>query len=280
MTDTLRSSVTHYFDHIRDMPWMESLFAEHGVAAVLLECADVLAGQKVDEVHEVTTFLRDVGIGGIVNDELVTSIRKLMPNSVLPVLRPLLRAPALQVRMEAIYTIGKLTFPSEAEALVDVFPAYLDKDPFCLARLLLELGWLGDRDGVHACMERIIAHDSYLVRWSALGYLAIWSPSSGPELQSKTQWLGTLSVDPALRVAGEARHQLAELELDVAESEVESPSPEWRQKRLALEKVEPAIMFSTLEIAFLNEMTRTGRADYTLEELAAFVDALEQPPAQ
>jgi hypothetical protein len=126
----------------------------------------VLADQHPDEVHEVTTFLRDIGIRGIVSDDLVTTARELMPTEVLPSLRVLLRAPVLRVRMAAIYTIGKLSFSSEAKTFRDVFPSYLDRDPFCLARMLGELAWLGDRRGVHARLKRIIAHRSYLVHVS------------------------------------------------------------------------------------------------------------------
>lgn len=274
MTHLLRKAVTHYIDHLQDVPWIESLVAEHGVAAILQACVDVLGGQPLHpaEVHEVTTLLRDLGIRGIFGDELVAEVRERLPGSVLPALRPLLRAPVLQVRMAAIYTLGKLSFPEEAAALREVFPSYLDRDPFCLARLLGELGWLGDRPGVHARIEQLIAHQSPLVRWSALGYLDSSGTPSGPELALTSRWLGALASDPSPWVADEARHQLARLELEVAAREdKESPRAEQREKRRALNQAEPAITFSTLEIRFLNELHRTGQADYSLEELAAFV---------
>src|SRR5262249_15664418 len=145
---------THYIGHIQDAAWIEALVGEYGLVEVLQSCIGVLSEQNFAEVHEVATFLRDIGIRGIVKDDLVTKVRKLMPTSALPALRLLLQAPNLQLRMTAVYTIGKLTFAAEAKALRDVFPLYLQRDPFCLARLLSEMGWLGDRRGVDARVKR------------------------------------------------------------------------------------------------------------------------------
>jgi len=271
----VRDSVTRYIDHLQDRPWVESLVAQHGITAILQGCVDVLDEQDPGEVNEVTTLLRDLGIRGIIDDELVTSVRKLMPASVLPALRPLLGSPVLQLRMTAIYTLGKLSFSSEAKSLREIFPAYFDKDPFCLARLLFELAWLGDRRGARARLNRIIAHKSHLVRWSALGYLGCSGTPSGPDLRLKIQWLEALSVDPVPVVRDEARHQLRALELEVAGRKAKwLPKARWQKQRRALDKAEPASTFSALEVRFLNEMARTGQADYALDELASFVRTL------
>jgi hypothetical protein len=262
--------VTRYIDHLQDAAWIEALIAEYGVAAVLRTCAQVLGERDPDEVHEVATLLRDLGIRGIVSDELVGKVRKLMPAGVLPALRRLLRAPVLRLRMAAIYTLGKLSFPAEAKALRDVFPAYAARDPICLARLLFELAWLGDSRGVRARVERIIAHESYLVRWSALGYLDCSGTPSGAGLREKAAWLRALAADPAPLVAGEARYQLAVLELEVAGRKAEwSPKAAWRKRRGALERAEP-ITFATLELRFLDRVARAAAADYALDELDAF----------
>lgn len=90
------------------------------------------------------------------------------------------------------------------------------------------------------------------------------------------QYLRTLSSDPASSVAAESRQQLAELELEVAGRKAKwLPKAEWRKKRRALEEAEPTITFSTLEIRFLNEMAQTAQGDYALEDLEAFVRALD-----
>ena len=264
--------MTQYIDHLEDGPWVESIVAEHGLAAVLRACVDVLAEQDPDEVNEVATFLRDIGRRGVVNDELVASVRRRMPASVLPALRRLLRAPVVQARMAAIYTIGKLSFESEATALRAVFPTYVDTDPFCVARLLCELGWLGDRRGVRARLKRIVAHESPWVRWSALGYFGCGGAPPGPELP----WLEALSADPVPALRDEARHQLAALELEATGQAANwFPKQKWREQRRTLDRAAPAITFSTLESRFLIEMGRTGRADYSLAELATFAGTLE-----
>jgi hypothetical protein len=278
MVRTPRDSVTHYVDHLQDVSWVEKLVREFGFAGVLRSCVDVLTDQDPEEVHEVTTFLRDIGIRGTFDDELVAKARELMPSGVLPALRPLLQARVLRVRRTAIYTIGKLSFSGEAEALREAFPLYLDRDPVCLARLLLELQWLGDDGGVQAMLERVVAHQCYLVRWSALAYLGCSGTPSGAELRLKSRWLAALSSDPVPQVRAEAGHQLAELKVQVAGREAGwQPKTEWRRKRRALEKAGPSMTFAALEVRFLNELARHGQADYALEELDAFVQAEVAP---
>ena len=271
MASTLRGSLTRYIDHLEDAAWVRSLVVEHGVDAILRQCAIVLAGGQADEVHEVTTFLRDVGIRGIFSDDLVTTVRATMPKLVMPSLRRLLRAPTLQARTAAIYTLGKLSFREEAKALRAVFPSYLSRDPFCLARLLGELAWLGDRRGAQARLERVVAHNSSLVRWSALGYLSSAStPSEG-----ERRLLRALSSDPEPLVAAEAECMLAEAKLEDAGRKARwCPKVEWRNRRRALEKAAPSVTFSMIETWFTNEMATTGKGDYALDELAQFVHRL------
>src|SRR3954469_1749898 len=120
MSGTLRDSITDYIGHLEDTPWVESLITRHGIDAVLRECMGVLVDRNSDDVHEVTTLLRDVAAGVVLDEQRVKEVRALMPTTVLPALRPLLRVPVLQLRMTAIYTIGKISFAAEAEALRDV----------------------------------------------------------------------------------------------------------------------------------------------------------------
>lgn len=278
MTRKLRNSLTHYFDHIEDAPWIESLIKKHSLKTVLQTCVDVLADQDPTEVHPVTTFLRDIGVRGHVNNKLVARVRRLMPTSVLPALRPLLRAPALLLRQEAIYTIGKLSFPSEAKALREVFPEYLDRDPLCLLRLLLELEWLGDRRFVRTRLNRIVTHESFLIRWSLLEYLCCGSvPDTGSGLRLKRRLFHALAADPVQFIAREARHWMAVLELRVAELKAKSkPEATWQKKRSDLDKKEPVIAFESLEIQFQNEMHRNMQVDYSLKQLAKFTRTLRK----
>lgn len=128
---------------------------------------------------------------------------------------------------------------------------------------------------VHARLKRIILYQSYLVRWSALGYLDCSATPSGRELRLRMQWLGTLASDSAPLVADEGRHRIAELELEVSGRKAKWwPNAEWQAKRGALEKAEP-MTFSTLEIRFLTQVARGETADYMLDELDAFARSLE-----
>ena len=212
MTRSIRDSIAHYIDdHFMDGAWVESLCVEHGVATVLDGCVDILATQNPDDVHQVLTFLRDIGLGafGVVTSSgeqraairdptLVSSARGLMPATVLPALRRLLSAPHLTIRTNAIFTIGKLCFGSEMEALRQAASTFLDGDPICLARLVGELSWLNnasserndqpvERQSIWALVDRMAAHESYLIRWSCLG---IGSPIPEPLLHK-------LSTDPS-----------------------------------------------------------------------------------
>jgi hypothetical protein len=237
----VHSSITRYIDHLGDVAWIEMLVGEHGLDRVLEECAAVLTGGDRGEVGHVTTFLRDIGIYGIIGDERVGQVRQRMPSVILPALRPLLQAPVLEVRMEAIYTLGKLTFVEEAGALRQAFPSYLERDPFCLERVLGELQWLaGGSPELPPLIEQTIAHPSYLSRWAALGHLSCTTAR-------QERWLRTLSMDASPLVAAEARHL------------IDSQSPD------------PPLTFDVLEIRYLNHMAERGQADYQIEDLDAFV---------
>lgn len=276
MDHALRSAVTHYTEHFQDVTWVESLFAQHGIITTLRTCAGVLDEQDPDEAGEVMVFLRDIGIWGIIDESLVTRVRDRIPEDVLPSLRTLLRAPALLLRMAAIFTLGKLSFASEAKALREVFPAYLNSDPVCLARMLGELSWLGDRRGVQACVKRALTHESYLVRWSVLGYLERFGTASGAQNRLYAAHIRRLSADPAPPVATEARYRCAALALQEAGREAKWwPKADWKKKQRALDAAQPAITFSTLESRFLDHMEQSAQRDYDLQALAAFVLTLE-----
>jgi hypothetical protein len=257
-SEPLRAAITSYTAHRESAAWIEALVREHGLARVLDECVDVLEGNDTSEMIDVSALLRDVGIYGIVDDALVSKVRRAMPRKVLPVLRRLLRSPLAQNRMTAIYTIGKLTFSSQAKALRSAFSVYVERDPFCLASLLFELRWLGDSKGVLSRVKKVIAHRNYLIRWSALGYFKHTSVARG-ELRLRRQWLQALSTDSVLHIANEAKYQLAELETRA-------------KRRVAL--AEPALTFDILELRFLGELARRKKTDYDLAELDQFVRSL------
>lgn len=271
---SLRNSITSYLDHLQDVKWIETLVERHGVADVLGACARVLAKGDPSETHEVTTFLRDIGIYGIVSDGVVARVREAMPTGILPKLRLLLRSPVFEVRKAAIYTIGKLTFPAEAKALRSVFPLYVERDPFCLASLFFELSWLGDRRGVEARLKQTIRHKRYLIRWSALGFF----DCAGADERFRRQCLDALSTDSNPYVAAEAQHQLARLDLERAGAKANwSPKADWRNKRRQLEEAQPSITFNMLELRFLNEPARRRKRDYSIAELDEFMRARWPP---
>jgi HEAT repeat protein len=233
--------ITDYLDHIEDLTWIESLIDAHGLDRVLRACARVFASSDADSIHAVAIFVRDIGIHGIVRANLVTRARRQIPRTVLPSLRRLLRARFYRVRSEAIYTLGKLSFRSEAKSLRRAFPFYLTRDPMNVPRVLFELTWLGGLKAVEACLRRVVAHPNALVRWSALGYA--WQ--SGVQ---RAHWLEKLSEDRDARVRAEARSLLA--------------------------GTDEKVTFWALEASFSTFMTR--RDDYTLADLGQFAQRWEK----
>lgn len=272
---TLRHQLTNYLDHLMEAPWLASLVEEHGLPVILATVTAVLTDGTQDEILGALLFVRDLGQN--INNwaaPIIDEVRETLPITVLPAVRPLLYSPFHDVRRNAIYTLGKLCYRKEAKALRGAFPWYVDHDPLSLPDLMSELAWLGDERGFEVRLRRMLAHPSYLVRWSILDGFSSLESSRGSSLRWK-QVSKVLSNDVVAAVRDEALFLLAEARLRRDARKARSlPKPEWQRRGKALAKQEPAVTFFRLKLQFENELARRGQADYSVDELLAFAKEL------
>ncbi|MDC0723662.1 hypothetical protein [Nannocystis bainbridge] len=209
--------------------------------------------------HNALTLARDLGVHGIVDRDLTSQVRAEMPTLLFPALQRGLRATAYAVRAGVVYTIGKLSFDDQAQLLRDAFEQSLDRDPLLLPRIVFELHWLmpgPDWSYVH----RLTAAPHRLIRWSALAAVEAYPCAPGDDaFAQKRQTYERLATDPFEPLAAESRHRLAALLRGTEEHG-------------SHQLVEPGLTFEAVELRFTN--TLPPAADYTLEQLDAFVDSL------
>ena len=259
------TEIAQYIHHLEDREWITRLVSEYGVSQ-MLECisALVLSGGQ-DSAHNALTLARDVGIFGfgIVSKELTSSIRNEMPTALFPALRAGLYAKSHAVRSYVVYTIGKLSFDEQAPALREAFEHHKNRDPLLLPRIVNELFWLLP-EPEWSYVKRLTSAAHHLIRWSAIGAFAPYSGKPGDDaFVHERQTYARLANDSFDLLREESRYGLAML----ARGEVPSSSG-YKRRILAV----PKLTFETIALRFTNQL-KDG-ADYTIEDLDAFVTAL------
>lgn len=256
-------AIAHYFDHLGEQAWIEQLVHTCGVAGVLGGISELVVSGAPEPAHNALTLARDLGLRGIVDDDMVSRVRSEMPAQLFPALQRGLYASAYSVRAGVVYTIGKLSFDDQAPLLRDAFERFRERDPLLLPRIVHELFWLLSAPE-WSYVDRLASAAHRLIRWSALAAIEPFSfdrEADAFEQQQRTYEL--LATDPCEPLAAESRHRLAALRRrSDADADVVG-------SRLL---VEPRLTFAGIEIRFTNQ--RPAAADYTLEELDAFVEAM------
>jgi hypothetical protein len=249
---SLLADVAQYFDHFEDKEWLEQLFARHAVDDVLDAVAALARSGDPSLVVPALKFARDVGLHFILDPAHTDAIRERMPERLFPALADTLCASSWQVRASAVYTIGKLSFESQAGLLLAAYERARDADPLLLYRILTELNWL-QPDTHWPLAAQLADHEHYLVRWSLLGVLSsvAFQVGIGDPLD---ELCAKLEQDPCPQIAAEAAFRRQEAQT---------------QPRARAALSAPALIFDNIEVHFLRELPEA--ADYSLDELDAFV---------
>ncbi len=253
---------------------------EHGVHDAR-SCDSVRScspGDRPTRFVEVTTFLRDVGIRGIFSDDLVDDgPHATMPKlGRCPSLRRLLRAPTLQARTAAIYTLGKLSFrarrPRLFEQGVPLLPepgSFLPCAPAWRAGLARRSARGPGATRASCCSQQLPGS-----RWSALGYLSSASthrPKASVACCAPSRRTRSRSSPPKLNACSRKRSW---------KMPVERPGGARRSSggtgAGALPKAAPRRSRSSMIETLVHETrwATTGKGDYALDELAQFVHRL------
>lgn len=252
-------AIAQYIDHLEDRAWLERLVEGHGVPQVLRGISELVVDGAPGPAHNALTLARDLGIRGIVDPDMTSRVRAEMPALLFPSLQRGLQATAYTVRAGVVYTIGKLSFDDQAQLLRDAFERSLDRDPLLLPRIVFELHWL--LPGPEwSYIHRLTEAPHRLIRWSALAAIEPYPCAPGDEaFAHKQQTYERLATDPFEPLAAESRHRLAALLRGTEEDGSQ-------------QLVEPGLSFEAVELRFTNHLPPA--ADYTIEELDAFVASL------
>lgn len=251
--------VAGYADHLEDGEYVRRIFASGDVAIRVL--ADMLGSGDRERAPGAALVLRDA-----VLSRFVPGLRGLLPTtSVFAALGANLYAPDYSIRRDSIYTLGKLTYPRQAAALVCAFPVYRERHPLELPDLLGELFWLSAKerrrrwDYLHALSRS----PYYAVRWSVFEVAHGWAGMARHSRDARLykRLLRRLAQDPHPFVRGEARSRLDGARRHPA-------GPLWPG---TLETVVERSFFS-VAIQFGNYLWASGRADYDLALLGQFAN--------
>jgi len=287
---SLAEKILKYDDHIQDMDYIQALFAEHPVSAVLDSLHTLLNGQAephIDQygssdVQSAGLFIRDVIL--LVPESISGDFRaQLFASPVTADLERLLFSDDYDDRHSAAYALGKIGSTNSIPALHQAFDHFLNDDPLILPDLIFEIRWLQgqiDRTLVvdEPLIDAMVANSHFLVRWSALDVIDRHGCHSD-QTRTKLNYLERLRHDenPWLRAEAEYNYQ------DCLYQERTHNLPKLeRRAQHKLHKVEmaplkPKIDFFGIKIGFLNYLSQNGsQRSFQLVDLEQFFKKLVQ----
>lgn len=161
-----RELILQYLRHVEEEPYLRQVVASCTTAELCGQMAELLCSEDPALVGPTLALLRDLSL--VAPDEIKAPFRSgLADSGVFEVLGASLHKPGLWLRTQTIYTLGKIGFLENAEALRAAFGAYLAADPICALRAHFELGWLTDSNE-WALLDKLVTHVHYAFRWVAV----------------------------------------------------------------------------------------------------------------
>jgi hypothetical protein len=179
------------------------------------------------------------------------------------------------------YFLGKTCPPGAEKDLSEAILAFAEKDPLALPGFLFELRWLLRAEGekvLDPLLADLAGRSLYLTRWAVVHFYRNFGVPSGETLPaSHLERLRLLAADPVSVVREEAAFRLREL--DFVQDSPGLSKAERRQRRREIKQTQPRMELKAVEIHFRNLLCESCRNDYSIAELADFVQALLDHPS-
>ncbi len=263
MTLSVEQQILRYLDDgFSDAAYLERAIAALPLSAIFdLICR--LLRSLDPEVSLVTMlFVRDaINITG--PDPRASAFRAAYPNSaIVKAVEESVFADNYFIRADAIYTLGKTCSYTSRSVLITAFERWHQVDPLLLVRLIGEMYWL-QVERMERYVDRLLTSSHYLTRWAVIeivNTLCNRPPTS--------KWLTVLCQDECELIWVEAEFEYR--------SFIASRHRSTEPKVPLVDSIEPILTFDRLSISFVRQLAQQGASQYTVAELARFVEQWQQ----
>lgn len=253
--------ILKYFDGAEDIDYIAEVINSLAFSHLAILICRLLKSDPAT-FDRTSSFVRDAIVCGYRNDACQQFRDDYLGSTIVSTLEELVFGSNHFIRSNAIYTLGKTCSYSSKYVLVEAFDRFIEIDPLLLDRLINEMGWLGVENMEHY-LERMATSTSYLTRWAAVEFIY----QSEERLPN---WVELLRQDPCELIRLEAEYECQRLLKSFQTSSLSKSQQRRRAKEIA--QIEPQISFQQVSLQFANNLYRGGKSEYTVVELADFVD--------
>jgi hypothetical protein len=269
MMQPLCDRVLDYEKHFSESQYLNDLVSSVSTTDLFATIVQLL--QTADQPTILTTllFIQDLILW--YPDEKRKSIRTDYENSsVVRAIEALLITGDHWTRKQAGYVLGKTGSCSSLPAMTAAFYHWLDRDPLMLPHLLGELGWLG-AENFDTLRDAMLESPTVATRWGAIRLVEDFYPDDDEPLRQDKQSLwDKLRQDsnPLVRQEAEYAYQIQYLRLH---QESLDKTTRRKQRKEIERQYTPKINYDRLSCQFEFELSQSGKLDYSIEELKAYI---------
>lgn len=267
----LETKIRNYINYLGDSQYMAEVVTSPGATDTLIK---LLQSNNNELIGDTCLFITDFVLSCSRNDTCKQSWESELETAIIPELEHLVLADHHFIRRQVIYTLGKICSYDSVPVMLHAFYQLRDKDPILLPRLIGELFWLGI-DNRWEIIDSMAASNQYTTRWAIIKSLDEFMYDSQNEDETfllRHKFCNQLRHDAHPLVREEAEYNYQFLELQRRKHKENMSKSEYRKQRKALKKLEPFLVFDTIEIQFRNYISAHNLHTYTIEELEKFID--------
>ncbi len=253
--------ILEYWDRIEDTDYIAEIVNSVDFAHLQILICRLLKSSPAT-FERTSLFLRDAIVCGHRNDACQQFRADYLGSPIVGTLEELVFINNHFTRSNAIYTLGKTCNYSSKNILVQAFDRFSETDPLLLDRLIHEMGWLGVENMEHY-LERMATSTSYLTRWAAVEHI-YQSEERLPD------WAELLRQDPCELIRLEAEYECQTILKSLQTSSLSKIQQ--RQRAKEIRQIKPKTSFQQVSLQFANDLYRGRKSEYSVVELAAFVD--------
>ncbi len=278
MAETITTCILNYINHLEDTEYLATIVTSASRRELSNIISELLCSNNQETVNLTCLFIRDLVLFGSRHHACQEFVESYPESLIVQTLESLLFSVNYFIREQVVYTLGKTCSYKSVYALCQAFNALQDSDPLLIPRFIGEIAWLG-AENIWELVENITTRQGYLTRWAVIEALSQFGHDAQTQdeiFQIKRKCFEQLRQDANILVKLEAEYEYQLLEFDLEAHTMAKAERKKKQKKLKQRK--PALCFDTIRLAFGRHLYSNGSYQYSVDELEAFVEAMNITP--
>jgi|SRR5579859_268630 len=269
----IQEQIKKYVEYRENLDYIDSILKSAEPGRIFDMIAETLDSQQRAQICTANLFIRDVMLltAQVLPESVRTFREGFYASTLVDALNRNVFAAQSEVRVDSVYTIGRVGLHNSVGVLLDAFNRYFENDPLFMRRLLFELVRLGDTHKWNL-VEQMAQSAHYLTRWAILSthlFDSFGRTRNETDAGLQLRYLELLRQDSEIFVRNEAAYKLEDFKLSPNVDHLSDL--ERKNARRQRDLHAPKITFDDLAIRFLNYLFSNQIDDYTVSELETFV---------